>query len=379
MCGVWRVAVICYRFPLIGVLFIALPLLLISSNAFAQSSELSVASQATARSILDAVSQNENGLIAGEVHGSTSGAGTVGAGAFSSGRLKTSAHGGLSIRDIVLLPGEAPGVKTFAYATDEASVFANVVATVPGTVLGGQLKFSGFVGYNWLSLHLKSNAVKVLDPDQSGSADNGSVIVGGTALWSMQSSYALATIVGTWGETKLVDTIDDCGNPGCITHRYAFDTSGYIGRVTAGNVFALSASPSGPKLDVRGSVGYTRHNSESFSSFSGNEFKVNFATWTGTAAVTLFANLAMPNDAVLRPYVQGYVRQEFGYNHKLAFTENQGPSSLTAYEQSHTYPGLDAGLTYAFQNMTLGGSLYFEGSADEHTLGGRVSASWKLN
>jgi hypothetical protein len=29
--------------------------------------------------------------------------------------------------------------------------------------------------------------------------------------------------------------------------------------------------------------------------------------------------------------------------------------------------------------MTLGSAIYFDGSADEQTLGGRVGASWKLN
>ena len=161
------------RFRSIGALIVALPFLFTSSNALAQSAEANVASQATARSLIDAVSQNERELIDREVHG-TSGAGTDGVGAFASGRLKTSNHDGLSIRDIVLLPGEPPGLKTFAYKTDETSAFANFAIALPGTVLGGKLKFSGFVGHNWLSLHLKSNAVKVLDPNQRGSAENDS-------------------------------------------------------------------------------------------------------------------------------------------------------------------------------------------------------------
>ena len=362
----------------IGAIFIAVVLAFPSSRALAQSSEL-ISVQATARSLLDAIRQNENGLIDQEVGGRSSGLTTTGVGAFSTGRLRSSEHDGLKIRDIVLLPGEPPGVKTFAYSTDEASAFANLVIALPGTVLGGHLKFSGFVGHNWLSLGIKSNEVKQLDPDQSGSASNDSIVVGGTALWAMRNTYALATIVGTWGETKLVDTIDDCGLPGCATHRYQFDTSSFIGSFTAGSVLPLSTSPSGLNLDIRGSIGYTRFNSDRFLSFSGNEFKMSFETWVGTASVTLFANLPMPNNAVLRPYVQAYVRQEFGYDNRLAFTENQGPSSLTAYDQSHTYPGLDIGANYAFQNMSVAGAIYYEGSADERTLGGRVGVSWRLN
>jgi hypothetical protein len=40
---------------------------------------------------------------------------------------------------------------------------------------------------------------------------------------------------------------------------------------------------------------------------------------------------------------------------------------------------VDAGLTYALGKMTLGAAIYYEGSADERTLGGRLGASWKLN
>jgi hypothetical protein len=359
---------------LVALAFLILP----SEKVHAQSSEL-VSVQATARSLLDALRHNENELIDREVGGRSSGLGTTSVSAFSTGRLRSSDHDGLKIRDIVLLPGEPPGIKTFAYKTDEASAFANLVVALPGTVWGGQVKFSGFVGHNWLSLDVKSNEVKQLDSNQSGSAGSDSIIAGGTALWAMRNSYALATVVGMWGETRIVDTIDDCGLPGCVTHRYQFDTSGFIGTITAGHVFPLLVSSPEPHLDIRGSIGYTRHNSDRFLSFSGNEFKASFATWVATASATLFFNLAMTNGAALRPYIQAYVRQEFGYDNKLAFTENQGPSSLTAYDQSHTYPGLDVGATYAFQNMTIAGSLYYEASADDRTLGGRIGISWKLN
>jgi hypothetical protein len=380
MRGVKRAAGTCSQFRPIGALLIALSFFFTSSKALAQSAEANVAGQATPRSILDAVSQNQNELLAREVQSGTSGAGTVGVGAFASGRLKTSENDGLGIRDIVLLPGEPPGVKTFAYRTEEASAFANVVIAIPGTVLGGQLKFSGFVGHNWLSLNLKSNAVKVLDPNQSGSAENGSVIAGWTALWASQGTYALATIVGAWGQTKLVDSVGDCFPGGCNVNRYTYNTTGLIGNFTAGRVVALSASPSGPMLDLRGSVGYTWNDGDRFLNVNGDEFQVKFSTWSGKVAATLFANWALPNSAVLRPFVQGYIRQDWAYHHELAFTQSgTGDRSLTAYDQGHTYPGLDAGLTYAFQNMTLGSAVYVEGSSNERTLGGRVSASWKLN
>ena len=174
--------------------------------------------------------------------------------------------------------------------------------------------------------------------------------------------------------------MDDCFPGGCNVNRYKYSTTGFISSLTAGQVLTLSTSSSGPMLDFRGSVGYTWNNGDHFLNVNGDEFEVKFSTGTAKVAVTLFANLGLQNNAVLRPFVQGYVRQEWAYHHELAFIQSgTGDRSLSAYDQSHTYPGVDAGLTYAFQNITLGGAAYVEGSSDERTLGGRVSASWKLN
>jgi len=124
----------------------------------------------------------------------------------------------------------------FAWSTKEASVFGTGVYTLPGTVLGGQMKVSIFGGHNWLSLEMKNGggAIAPLDADQFGKARNESVIVGGTALWSQKNTYALATFVGMWGDTSLTDSIDDCGvlpAPNtCAIHKYNFNTSGSSAR-----------------------------------------------------------------------------------------------------------------------------------------------------
>jgi hypothetical protein len=192
----------------------------------------------------------------------------------------------------------------FSYSTGEVSAFGNVVVTMPGTVLGGVLKLSGFVGYNGVSLDLKSNAVAILDPNQSGSASNESVIAGGTALWAMQNTYAVATIVGAWGQTTLKDSVDDCGyltppHPnGCNHNRYNFSTAGFIGTVTGGHVFDL-AGASGPKLDLRGSIGYTHMDGDRFNNVAGDQQTYSFSTWTGTAAVTLFSNIIDTYDILM--------------------------------------------------------------------------------
>lgn len=148
-----------------------------SSEAFAQSATGVPANTATARSLTDATDQIQKDLIDREVLGlSSSGGVAVGIGVSPSGRLRTSAHDGLK---------DNLGGKTFSFDADEASAFANVVAGVPGTTLGGQVKFSGFVGYNSLSLDIKSNHVKILDPNQFGGARNESFVAGGTALWGI--------------------------------------------------------------------------------------------------------------------------------------------------------------------------------------------------
>ena len=289
------------------------------------------------------------------------------------GRVRTSDHDGLK------------GSTHYAFSTNEASTFGNIVITVPGTVLGGQVKFSGLVGRNNVSLDLESNAVKVLEPNQSGSASNDSVLVGGTALWALKSTYALATVVGTWGQTTLKDSVDDCGYPsppnptGCNHQRYNFNTAGFIGNLTAGNVFDLGGA-SGPKLDIRGSLGYTQNKGDSFKNVHGDRQNYTFSTWTGTGAATLFSNLTLQDNALLRPYVQGYVRQEFGYRNSFMAVESDNIFLGNFLQtQAHTYGGVDAGLTYTQGNTTVGAAIYYEASADERTLGGRLGMSQKLD
>ena len=373
---VWRSAVRCQRLQTSRTILIGLPFLAVSSNAFAQSSTGAPINAATGQSLADAVSQNEKELIDREVLGAAPAgrSGTGGAGAvssFSTGRLRTSDHDAL----------KPPTDTSFSYRTREASVFGNIVYTVPETVLGGQLKLTGFVGQNQVSLDLKSNGIAILDPNQSGSASNASVIAGGTALWSQKNTYALATLVGTWGQTTLKDSVDDCYQgppPACNHNRYNFNTTGFIGTVTAGQIFDLGDA-SAPKLDVRGSVRYTHNDGDRFANVFGDQQKYWFSTWAGTFGATLFANMSLENNALLRPYIQGYVRQEWDYRSGFDFTLVGQPAGTARQDQAHFYGGVDAGLTYTLGNMTYGAAIYYEGSGDERTLGGRVGMSVKLD
>ena len=386
MFGAWRSSAASWRlFALTAALVVLFP----AARASAQSAVGVPTNAATARSLADAVSQNEKELIDREVLGTTpSGGGATGGLAGTgvtsnpTGRLRTSDHDGLSVRNIQLLPDEDPGIRSFSYKTDEASAFANIVTKVPGTVLGGQLKVSGFIGQNELSLDLRSNDIHVLDANQSGRGRDESVIAGGTLLWSLKSTYALASLIGTWGQTTLKDSVDDCGldtPTGCNQQRYNFNTSGFIGTLTAGQIFDLGGA-SGPKLDLRGSVGYTRSNSAKFFNVHQNEFDFSFSTWTGTVGLTLFSNMVLQNNAILRPYINGYVRQEWNYHNGLTVTESgSGDMSITAYEQAHRYAGVDAGLTYVQGNTTYGAAIYYEASGDERSLGGRLGMSMKLD
>ena len=376
MSNVWRLSE-CWarRWPFalgaLALLGLALP-----SGALAQSSVGRAANTATALSVQDAVQQQQSELINSSGVGSGSGAGAaIGAGASPTGRLRASDHDALKVT----------AADNFAWDTREGSVFGTGVYTLPGTVLGGNVKVSLFGGHNWLALELKDGGGGTgLSIDQYGKARNESVIVGGTALWSQKNTYALATLVGMWGETSLTDSIDDCGHGApddCVTHKYKFNTSGFISTGTVGQVFPLSKSASGPMLDLRGSVSYTQNIGESFLNYTGDTQKYKYMTWTGTGGVTLFSNIALQNSALLRPYIQGYIRQEFGYSNKLVAEENGGGplSGIRHYDQAHTYGGVDVGATYALGNMTLGAAAYYDISADDRTFGGRLGASWKLN
>ena len=299
----------------------------------------------------------------------------IGAGASPTGRLRSSDH------DVLKLQDGGPDPENFAWKTKEASVFGTGVYSLPGTVLGGQLKVSLFGGHNWLSLEMKEGGGNTFSADQFGKARNELVLLGGTALWSQGNTYMVGTVVGFWGETTLSDAIDFCGP--CVLRRYKFDTSGFTSSFSAGQVFPLSKSPSGPMLDVRGAAGYTQNTGDNFFNFDGDEQKFKFSTWTLTASATLFANVTMQNSALLRPYIQGYVRQEIAYRNKLYFDRSDPlivpNSGLVHWDQAHTYGGVDVGATYTLGKMTLGAAAYLDGSADERTFGGRLGASWKLN
>jgi hypothetical protein len=366
------------RLP-IGLFALALLGLVLPSGALAQSSVGQAANAAIGRSLEDAVQQNQNDLLNGGRSGSSSSVAGIGFGANPTGRLRFSDH------DKTRVPGPPDfNNPNFSWKTEEASAFANVVTTVPGTVLGGQVKVSTFAGYNHLSLDIKNNATFQLDPAQSGSAENDSFLMGASALWSKGNTYALLTAVGLLGQTTLNDSIDDCLNPNtCAFQKYKFDTVGFIGTATVGQVFPLSAASTGPMLDLRGSLNYTANIGDSFFNVhvydpGGVKQTYKFFTWTATGSATLFANIAMPNAALLRPYLQAYVRQEFGYSNKLSI-DDHGTFDTNHYDQAHTYGGVDLGATYALGNMTLGASIYYDGSADERTVGGRLGASWKLN
>ncbi|HEY7459142.1 MAG TPA: hypothetical protein VH765_10340 [Xanthobacteraceae bacterium] len=362
-------------------------LALASTGAFAQSTQLTPAQQALAAGLADAVRQNDNEFIAQEVFDNAGGRGgaarsatTTGGlivGSFATGRLRGSEHSGLIIK-----PLENTGVaddgtrRTFAFKVFEGSALANIVITAPGQIMGGTVKYSAFAGHNWLSLELKPNAENPAMPGTIGSAENESFIVGGSWLWAGQGTYLVASAVGTWGETSLVDKVGDFPN---INH-YSFDTIGFVGTLTAGRTIPLAAGPAGPMLDLRGAVGYTFNEADPFLNVFGNEFRSNLSAWNATASATVFTNIVQ-NDAVFRPFVQAYVRHELDYDQKLKFSDTPGgePHTLTAYQQHHTYGGADAGFTYTLRNMTFGASVYYEQSGTERTLGGRVRASWQLN
>ncbi len=90
--------------------------------------------------------------------------------------------------------------------------------------------------------------------------------------------------------------------------------------------------------------------------------------------------MTLQGNALLRPYIQGYVRQEFGYRNSFMAIQSDGFFLGNFLQtQAHTYGGVDAGLTYTQGNTTVGAAIYYEASGDERTLGGRLGMSQKLD
>lgn len=377
----------CRRHQYLRGVAVLLAALVWSPNAFAQSAIGNPVNTATGRSLADAASHNLNefldqhglsgqggGTAGGGGGGGPGGAaavtGALGTGSMPSGRLRTTEHEGLK-------PASS---QAYSYNTGETSAFANLVVLIPGTVLGGQLKFSAMVGTNNVDVKLRSNIHAALDPGQSGTGSNESLMAGGTALWSSGSTYALGSLIGFWGQTKLSDRVDACDASGCNLQRYEFDTSGLMATVAAGQVFDF-AGPSGPKLDLRGTLAYIENKGDHIRSIFGFDQRWSFSTWTGTFGATVFTNVATSGGGILRPYLQAQVRQEWAYSDVLVARAVGGDEALAStfkHEQNHTYGGLSAGVTYNLDRLTFGAAVYTDYSGDERTLGGRLGASLQL-
>jgi hypothetical protein len=363
---------------------LAISLSLASTGAFAQSTQVVGERAATAQGIFDAVRQNDKDLIDREVFGNPGGA-AKGAtiAVFPTGRLRSTRHRGFDIHPIVTNPivGDDGIRRTHSFAIEEESALLNMVLRAPQNVMGGQLTVSAFVGYTNLRLNVRPNDANPGEPNTIGDGGNESLLAGGSVLFARDSAYVMASAVGHWGKSRLTDLQTDFTPDGPPPpHDYSYRTHGFVGTLTAGRVFPLSGNPNGPMLDIRGALGWTESKNKPFLNVMGDEFRVRLSTWTATGSTTLFINLPQANKAVLRPYVQGYVRQEFGYDYKLAFTQS-GPDAnftLTSYNQDHTYGGVDAGVSYTLDSMTFGLAAYYEASGDERTIGGRIRWSWQF-
>jgi hypothetical protein len=122
----------------IGLIVVAL----LPSGALAQSSVGRAANTATGQSLRDAVEQQQNEFLNSSGVGAGGGAGAaVGAGASPTGRLRSSDHDALKLQ-----AGFSPDENNYAWKTKEGSAFGTGVYTLPGTVLGGQMKVSMFGG-----------------------------------------------------------------------------------------------------------------------------------------------------------------------------------------------------------------------------------------
>ena len=143
----------------IGLIVFALLALALPSGALAQSGVGRAANAATGQSLRDAVEQQQNEFLNSSGVGAGGGAGAaIGAGASPTGRLRSSDHDALKLQ-----AGFSPDENNYAWKTKEGSAFGTGVYTLPGTVLGGQMKVSMFGGFNWLSLEMKDGGGNTLD------------------------------------------------------------------------------------------------------------------------------------------------------------------------------------------------------------------------
>jgi len=300
-----------------------------------------------------------------------------GAGAFASGRLRSSSHDGFSTS-----PNFGPPGSTYAFDTTESSAFVTGFYKIPGTVLGGgSLAFAGLIGANNLDMEMRPNRANPFPAKgQIGSAENESLLYGGNVVWSYNLTYVSAMVVGHSGNTDLTDKFLGPGN----FVRFSYDTSGVIGNLVVGQVVPLGAGPNALKLDLRGSLGYVKNEGDAYDQkvplpgiklFTSSDFEATSVAFSPMLFMDFNAG-----GGVMRPYIQATVRKFIDYENTTTLTDGTGAIlDKFFFNESHLYYNVELGYSFNSGNWSVGAAYYVDFSDDVMTNGGRVTASLKLN
>lgn len=236
-------------------------------------------------------------------------------------------------------------------------------------------KVGAFIGYNAIDLDVGSTRAvsRSLGVRRNGHGENDSFIAGAYSLMTYRHFYSLSVISGNWGETDIKNNLLDS--------RGDYDTDGIATVSYIGGVFPLGGML---KFNARASYGYSELEGDSYRD------SVGFLTgrseveehWGGLSG-TLFAELPRGN-GVLKPFVKVGVKHRFDYDNEV-FIPRQTAGGVTfdsvrvRFDDDDTSINVEGGAQYAVGKWEYEASVFYDGSGDYDTVGGRIGAKISLN
>ncbi|MGQ0673008.1 MAG: hypothetical protein ACT4N2_09045 [Hyphomicrobium sp.] len=274
------------------------------------------------------------------------------------GRVRYISHDGLVER--------SSGIRGDGFETEEGSVFANVNYDVPGSVMGGRLRFGLLVGYDSMRVDMDAG------PQGAGSytaskTEFDTLFYGGSYTWSMGNFYSLTLLIGLNGEAEntTASAID------ASIRKTSTDIDGYISNNVIGYVFDLAG---GFKFDLRGGLGSSKASTDAaFSPVFLANISAGSSQWNGSITTNFYTVMNLSNGSVMRPYVLATYRHIFDEEIELT-----GLAETVHFSQADDYGRVEFGADVVQGAFTFGGAVYTESSADEDTIGLRLGASVKF-
>lgn len=299
---------------------------------------------------------------------------SLGPAAVGGGRARQTSHNGFS-NVPALFP---PATVTFGSDIREITTYGATSFSLAESVYGGRMRLGLFAGKTWMDVEARPNAQIALPLKGAiGSAEVDNTVLGASAIWSAGKGYVSVAGIYTTGTTVMTDKFV-C----CVGTKYREKHDGFTGSVVAGQVFALSGGDDGIRLDLRGSLGYTRTKGDPFDAANGAPVaffdSFSFSTAWASFSPMLFTDVAMSGGR-LRPYLQGTIKGLLDYSNRSQFS---GPGVVdpgTKYDEARTLYSLEGGINANFGNWLLGASLYRELSSTARTTGGKLGVTYVFN